>query len=88
MALPKYTAQLRDQLKLQRSQVILRAIVVTILPPIILKFIVEDQRVYDEVIKPFAKYFYYYVIIVWALSLLHVSFLSMRINNLTDSSEN
>jgi hypothetical protein len=88
MALPRYTAQLRDQLKLKKSQALFAATLITLGPPVAISLIVQDPSFYDKVIKPCAKFFGYYVILVWVVTLLNVAILQFRINNLTDSSEN
>lgn len=88
MALPKYTAQLRDQLRLKQSQAILAAAILTMGPPLAIGLLIEDQRLYDEIIKPIAKFFGYYALIIWGATAINVLLLALRIKNLTDSSEN
>lgn len=86
--LPKYTAQLKDQLKLKRSQAYLAAVLITFVPPLAVGLLVEDQRIYETIVKPIVPFFLGYAAVVWVCTLIHVLVLTLRIKNLTDSSEN
>lgn len=88
MALPKYTAQLKDQLKLRRSQIFLTAVLITMLPPLAVGLLIDDKRVYEVFIKPLSYIFLAYAAVVWICTLIHALLLTLRIANLTDTNEN
>lgn len=86
--LPKYTAQLKDQLLLKRSQAFMAAMLLTFVPPLVVGLLVDDDRIYELIIKPIAPFFGIYAGLIWICTLIHALLLTMRINNLTDMDDN